>query len=304
MPDAAPTHSSPDARPSRARSFAWLAVAYAAAFVAAVATGMALRGRDPIVVALAADAVATVVVFGFSLALDNSSMYDPFWSVAPVPIVVYWALAPGGAEAVAMRQALVVALVAAWALRLTANQLARWHGLADEDYRYVDIRRKTGKLYWPASLVSLHFMPTAWVFLALLAVWPALNGPGRPLGWLDALGVAVTAAAIAIEAAADLELRRFMARKRERSAVLATGVWSWCRHPNYLGELGFWWGLFLLGYAAQPARWWNWAGPLAITVLFVFISIPMKDKRMLANHPEWAAHMKRTSALFPMPRRG
>ena len=37
--------------------------------------------------ALAADVVATVVVFGFSLALDNSSMYDPYWSVAPVPIV-------------------------------------------------------------------------------------------------------------------------------------------------------------------------------------------------------------------------
>ena len=304
MPDAAPAHSSPDARHSRARSFAWLAVAYVAALVAALATGMALRGRDPILVALAADAVATVVVFGFSMALDNSSMYDPFWSVAPVPIVVYWAMAPGGAEAVAMRQGLVVILVTAWALRLTANQLARWHGLGDEDYRYVDIRRKTGKFYWPASLVSLHFMPTAWVFLALLAVWPALNGPGRPLGWLDALGVAVTAAAIAIEAAADLELRRFMARKRERGAVLSTGVWAWCRHPNYLGELGFWWGLFLLGYAAQPARWWNWVGPLAITALFVFISIPMKDRRMLANHPEWAAHMKRTSALFPMPRRG
>jgi steroid 5-alpha reductase family enzyme len=67
--------------------------------------------------------------------------------------------------------------------------------------------------------------------------------------------------------------------------------------------MGFWWGLFLLGWAAQPARWWNVAGPLAITALFVFISIPMKDKRMLANHPEWAAHMKRTSALLPMPRR-
>ena len=115
--------------------------------------------------------------------------------------------------------------------------------------------------------------------------------------------MAVTVAAIAIEAAADLELRRFMSRKRERGAVLATGVWAWCRHPNYLGEMGFWWGLFLLGFAAQPGPVVERGGPLAITALFVFISIPMKDKRMLANHPEWAAHMKRTSALLPMPRR-
>ncbi len=303
MSDAAPIPSAHDPRHSRGRSLAWLAAAYLAALVAALATGMALQGGNPILVALAADAVATVVVFAFSLTLDNSSMYDPYWSVAPIPIVAYWAMAPGGGDAVALRQALVVLLVAAWGLRLTANQLARWHGLGDEDYRYVDIRRKTGKLYWPASLVSLHFFPTGWVFLGLLAAWPALNGPGRPFGWLDALGVGVTTGAIAIEAISDLQLRRFMTSRRERGAMLDTGLWAWCRHPNYLGEMGFWWGLWILGYAAQPGWWWTAVGPLAITLLFVFISVPMKDRRMLANHPEWATRMKRIPAFLPMPPR-
>src|SRR5512143_1559928 len=118
MADASPSHA---AAPSLARSFTWLAVAYAAAIAAGVATAMALPGRDPILVALAADVVATVVVFGFSLALGNSSMYDPYWSVAPIFIVLYWAMAPGGAEAVALRQAMAVLLVVAWGLRLTGN---------------------------------------------------------------------------------------------------------------------------------------------------------------------------------------
>src|SRR5512136_1091170 len=304
MSNASPMPSAGSPRHERGRSLAWLAVAYLAALVAALATGMALQGRNPILVALAADAVATVVVFAFSLALDNSSMYDPYWSVAPIPIVAYWAMAPGSGEAVALRQALVVVLVAAWGLRLTANQLARWQGLADEDFRYVDIRRKTGRFYWPASFVSLHFFPTGWVFLGLLAAWPALNGPGRPLGWLDVVGVAVTAGAIAIEAVADLQLRRFMSSRRERGAMLETGLWAWCRHPNYLGEMGFWWGLWILGYSAQPGWWWTAAGPLSITLLFVFISVPLKDRRMLAHHPEWAARMKRIPAFLPLPPRG
>ena len=304
MIEAAPTLSAGDPRPSRSRSLAWLAGAYLLALLAALATGTALQGRDPILVALAADVVATVVIFAFSLALDNSSMYDPYWSVAPIPIVAYWAMAPGSGEGVALRQSLVVILVTAWGLRLTLNQLARWHGLGDEDYRYVDIRRKTGRFYWPASLVSLHLLPTAWVFLGLLAAWPALNGPGRPLGWLDALGVAVTAGAIAIEAVSDWELRRFMSSRRERGAMLDTGLWGWCRHPNYLGEMGFWWGLWILGYAARPGSWWTAAGPIAITLLFVFISVPMKDRRMLQNHPEWATRMKRIPAFLPLPPRG
>jgi steroid 5-alpha reductase family enzyme len=302
MSDAAPTLPAGDPRHSRLRSLAWLAGAYLLALAAALATGVALQGRDPILVALAADVVGTVVIFGFSLALDNSSMYDPYWSVAPIPIVAYWAMAPGSGEAVALRQSLVVVLVAAWGLRLTVNQLARWHGLGDEDFRYVDIRRKTGRLYWPASLVSLHLFPTGWVFLGLLAAWPALNGPGHPFGWLDVLGVAVTTGAIAIEAVSDLQLRRFMSSRRERGAMLDTGLWAWCRHPNYLGEMGFWWGLWILGTAARPA-WWTAAGPLAITVLFVFISVPMKDRRMLQNHPEWAARMKRIPAFLPLPPR-
>jgi steroid 5-alpha reductase family enzyme len=301
MPDATPTTPSRPGAPTRARSLAWLALAYAAGLAAAVATVMALPGRDPIWVALAADVVATGVVFGFSLALGNSSMYDPYWSVAPIPIVLYWATAPGGGDAVVARQVAVVVLVAAWGLRLTGNQLVRWHGLADEDYRYLEIRRKTGKLFWPASFVSIHLFPTGWVFLGLVAAWPALSGPGRPLGWLDLVGVAATTAAIALEAVADLQLRRFMSSRRPRGATLDTGVWAWCRHPNYLGEMGFWWGLWILGFAARPSWWWTAVGPLAITLLFVLVSVPWKDRRMLANHPEWVGHMKRTPALLPAP---
>jgi steroid 5-alpha reductase family enzyme len=300
MSDPSQTTSAGDLRHTRGRSLAWLAAAYLAALIGAALTVMALPGRDPLWVALAADAVATAVVFCFSVALDNSSMYDPFWSVAPIPIALYWAMAPGGAQAVPLRQTLVVILVVAWGLRLTANQLARWHGLGDEDYRYVDIRRKAGSFYWPASFVGLHLFPTGWVFLGLLAAWPALSGPGRPLGWLDALGVTVTASAIALEAVSDLQLRRFMSSSRERGAMLDTGVWSWCRHPNYLGEMGFWWGLWILGFAARPG-WWTLAGPISITLLFVFISVPMKDRRMLLNHPEWAERMKRIPAFLPIP---
>ncbi len=303
MPDATSTGAPRAGSPTRAQSLAWLAIAYPVAFAAAWATVLALPGRSPLWAAFAADVVATVVIFGFSVALRNSSMYDPYWSVAPIAIVVYWALAPGGEAAVPARQVAVVLLVLAWGLRLTVNQLVRWHGLADEDFRYVDIRRKTGRLFWPASLAGIHVFPTLMVFLGLLGPWQALSGPGRPLGWLDAAGVAVAVASIAIETVADLQLRRFMASRRPRGATLDTGVWAWCRHPNYLGEIGFWWGLWLLGVAASPGLGWSVLGPVAMTALFAFASIPMKDRRMLENHPEYAERMRRVPALFPLPRR-
>jgi len=295
--------TSPAALPSLAsrRALAAVSVAYAAGLLGALGVGWALRAHSPIVVAALADLVATVVVFGFSVRHDNSSIYDPYWSLAPIPIAAYWATcAPAGPT---LRAIVVLVLVAVWGIRLTTNWVARWRGLGDEDFRYAEIRTRTGRLYWPVSLVAIHLLPTAWVFLGLLAAWPALGREGRTPGLLDALPLAVTVAGIAIEAVSDHQLRRFLRSRRDASAVLEAGLWRLSRHPNYFGEVTFWWGLWLFGVAADPGWAWSVVGALSITLLFLLVSIPWMDRRMLSRHPAWAARMA-TSALVPWPRRG
>jgi len=37
-----------------------------------------------------ADLVATVIIFLFSFKYKNSSIYDPYWSAAPIFIGIYW----------------------------------------------------------------------------------------------------------------------------------------------------------------------------------------------------------------------
>lgn len=293
----APTPAEPG--PTRRRGIGVLALAYAVALAVAVAMAAALGGRHPLWIAAWADAAATCAVFVFSAAHDNSSVYDPYWSVAPIPIVLYWASTGAGG----VRAVLVIALVCAWGVRLTGNQLARWRGLADEDFRYAELRRRAGRGYWPVSFFSIHLFPTAWVFLGLLPLYPALALSTRPLGPLDAAAALVAAGGIAVEATADLQLRRFLRRRREPSEVLARGLWARSRHPNYLGELLFWWGLFLFGLAAAPGWAWTAIGPLAITALFVLVSVPWMDRRMLSRHPAFAERLRTTPALLPWPRR-
>jgi len=61
----------------------------------------------------------------------------------------------------------------------------------------------------------------------------------------------------------------------------------------------FWWGLFLFALAADLSYWWVFVGPLAMTVLFIFVSIPMMDKRNLERRPGYEEHMRRVSAFIP-----
>lgn len=285
-------------RQSRGRAFAMVAGAYACALGMAVAVALPLGAWHPLVVAGVADLAATLVIFAFSRGFDNSSVYDAYWSVAPLPIAAWWAW---GAPGEPVRVALVLALVSWWGVRLTWNWARGWGGLHHEDWRYVDFRTSHPRLYWLISLFGLHLFPTVQVFLGLLAVWVATVGP-RPLGVLDVVGVIVTAGAILLETFADRELRAFRAGAGEPGRILDTGLWSWSRHPNYLGEVGFWWGLALLGLAADPGRWWCVAGAVSITAMFVFVSIPLLERRSLARRPGYAAHLRRVPALFPWPR--
>ncbi len=285
------------------RSFAIVGAAYAAALVAAIATGALLGSDSPVLTVLAADLVATLVIFGASLWLANSSMYDAYWSAAPPLIALYWASAPSGSQADPARQALVLALVFAWGIRLTWNWARGWPGLHHEDWRYRQLRENELAPYWLVSLTGIHYFPTLQVFLACLPFYAALAIGSAPLGAIDAVSAFVTAGAIALEATADEQLRRFRLTATE-GQICERGLWAWMRHPNYLGEILFWWGLWLFGVAAAPGWYWSAVGPLAITAMFLWVSIPMLERRNLERRPGYAEVIRRVPALLPRrPRR-
>ena len=295
-----PVHVGPRTTPGRAASFAIVALAYALALGVAVLVGWAVGGDRPLVTVAVADVAATLVIFGWSRAVNNSSMYDAYWSVAPPAIVTYLALVadPG---VPGLRQALVVGLVWAWAIRLTANWARSWPGLGHEDWRYVDMRAGAVP-YWVASFFGLHLFPTLQVLLGCLALYPAVAVGTAAVGPLDALAVVVTGGAILLELVADEQLRRFN-RTKQPGEICAVGVWSWSRHPNYFGELSFWWGLWLFGLAADAAWWWTVVGPLAMTAMFAFASIPMIERRSAERRPAWGDYAARTATLVPRPPR-
>jgi len=274
-------------------------VAYGFALVVALFAGLAAPAHHPLAVALVADLAATIAIFAFSVAHRNSSFYDAYWSVAPIPIALYWIVVSEGA--LGARQALVLLLVTAWGVRLTWNWARGWHGLAHEDWRYVDLQRKTGRFYWLVSLLGIHVMPTFWVFGGMLGVYAAVCVPAKPLGPVDAIATLVTAGAIALEARADQELRRYRDSQPAPGEFLRTGLWAWSRHPNYLGEIGFWWGLWTFGAAAAPDLWWTLVGPLGITLMFLTVSLPMIETRMRERRPGWAEWAARSSRLLPRP---
>jgi steroid 5-alpha reductase family enzyme len=288
-----------------AKAFATVWLVYLVAGLVAVWTGLAAEqaGWPPLTAFAVADGAATVAVFAFSFFYRNSSLYDPFWSVVPPLAALYFVLRPGVESVDGLRALVVGALVLAWAARLTWNWARGWHGLGHEDWRYQRLQQQTGRAYWLVSFFGIHLLPTIWVFLGCLSLYPALALGARPFGLLDAAAALVTGGAIWIEKRADDELLRFRRGGHGAHAILDTGLWAWSRHPNYFGEMGFWWGLWLFGLAADPSWWWTIVGPVSITLMFRFVSLPMIETRMQERRPGWPEYAKRAPLVIPRPPR-
>lgn len=224
-----------------------------------------------------ADVVATIVVFIFSVIYNNSSVYDPYWSAAPPFIVLYWLLQTGETEF--LYKAIWI-LIILWGVRLTWNWILRWDGMKDEDWRYVNIRNKTKGFYWIASLLGIHLFPTAMVFMGLVPVYYLLHMDVSGFdAWLAVIAFVFTLNAILLEKTADDQLRRHLKTRQNEHARVQTGLWLFLKYPNYVGEIAFWWGLYFFALSVDRSLWWLGFGAVTMTLMFLFISIPMMRKR-------------------------
>lgn len=270
-------------------------MAVGAAWVVAAAIG----GDRPVLALGLGYLVSALVIYVWSTVVDNGSMFDAWWSVLPAFAAV-WLAAQHVDGVPTLRLALVLVVVWVWAVRLTSNWARDWPGLGHEDWRYVEMYERGPKRL--ISLGGVHLFPASVVFLGSLSMVPALVWGTRSIGVLDVIATFLGLGAALLEFVADEQMRRFR-RSGPSGRVMDRGLWSWSRHPNYFGELCFWWALWLFAPAAAPGWWWTVVGPLAMTAMFLFASIPMLDRRSLERRPEFVAYAARTSALVPRPPR-
>jgi steroid 5-alpha reductase family enzyme len=247
---------------------------------------------------LPAIAVLAATAWAVCTVRRNVGLVDIFWSLFLLLAAVVYAIAAAPAGP---RATLVLALVAAWAVRLAAHLTARnWN--APEDHRYQAIRARNQPNFEWKSLYLVFGLQglLAWVISAPLAA--AVASPA-PLGPLDWAGAALAAFGIVFESVADAQLARFRRDPAGAGRVLDSGLWRWSRHPNYFGECCVWWGFFLLAVAGGGA--WTAFSPLVMTLLLLRVSgVSLLEKDIGERRPAYRDYVARTSAFVPWPPRG
>ena len=274
---------------SRTASLVVVAAVYALAVVIGYFTFVeACRALPVIWALLVSDVIATVFVWGMGLVYENVSVYDPYWSVAPPVYFTAWAFFTGQWSTPVI---LLLAAVWYWGIRLTGNWAYTFKGLRHEDWRYTRYRETLSPvLFQLTNFFGLNMMPTLLVFACMLPGFGLFDAPFSANGFTW-MGFGICLAAVTVQLMADRQSHRF--RKENPGQVCDAGLWKHGRHPNYFGEILFWWGIWAM-YASLCGKDALVLGPLAMTALFVFVSIPMMERRQLENKPGYQDYRKKT----------
>ncbi len=192
----------------------------------------------------------------------------------------------------------ILLMVGLWSLRLGIFLGVRIHKIG-RDKRFDGVRENFRKFaaFWLGQGFS------AWVIM-LPAIYVLDLMPDEIGAW-SAIGLAVFTLGFVLEAAADQQKYEFLNNPKNRGKWIESGLWGYSRHPNYLGEILVWLGIYL--FAVPYLSGWQIAiaaiSPLWIAGLLIFVTgIPKTEAgadHKWGKNPAYRAYKKRVPVLIP-----
>ena len=230
---------------------------------------------------------------------QTERFYDLTGGLTYLTVVGFSLWAGSQSETPSLRELIVSLLVVIWSLRLSSFLYLRIHRTG-KDGRFDKLKTSPIRFLVPWTLQGL------WVFLTMIVVIvinsQADSAPA--LGIWDGIGLSIWILGFGIEVIADNQKTIFNTEPDNQGKWIDSGLWSYSRHPNYLGEILLWTGIAFFGISCFTGlERVAWISPIFIYLLLTKISgTPILDKRALekwGDDPEYQKYRVNTPALIP-----
>ena len=229
----------------------------------------------------------------------SERFYDLTGGLTYITLVGFSLWAGSRSEPISSRELIVSLLVVIWSLRLSSFLYLRIHRTG-KDGRFDKLKTSSIRFLVPWTIQGL------WVFLTMIVVivinTQADSAPA--LGIWDGIGLSIWILGFSIEVIADNQKTVFNSEPNNEGKWIDCGLWSYSRHPNYLGEILLWTGIAFFGVSCFTGlEKIAWISPLFIYLLLTKISgTPILDRRALekwGDDSEYQIYREKTPLLFP-----
>jgi steroid 5-alpha reductase family enzyme len=271
-----------------------------------------LHTADPLFVVLLCALSFSVCSFLAGIITKDYSWVDRMWSVQPVLYGFFYAWR-GECSPVIM---VASGLIAVWGIRLTWNFASKGGYTGMEDYRWAILRNKINNpILWQIfNLCFISFFQNA-LFAGFTLPMYYMIQYDVSINLFFIIAAILCALSIVLETLADREQNNFQKAKQAawegkaypskyeaeiKQGFISSGLFSKCRHPNYVGEMGTWWSLWLMAFALIGGNPFKSGiiGALVLTLLFIGSST-MSEGISNGKYPTYQDYQKKVYRFIP-----
>ncbi len=196
---------------------------------------------------------------------------------------------------------LIFFIIFIWSLRLTFLMMKRKIGHG-EDLRYTKLRewKEPGIAFNLFALKQVFILQGIVIWLVTLPIQLSLAiSTTNQFNIFNNIGLIVIILGFIWEAVGDYQLNKFKKDPSNTDKFLKDGLWSLSRHPNYFGEILFWWGIFIFSIVNFISLF-AVLGPMIFTYLIINVTgVKTLDKRMVNNYKGYQGYINSTNAIIP-----
>ena len=158
-------------------------------------------------------------------------------------------------------------LIVIWAIRLGSFLFFRIKK-DGEDKRFREIKPSPTKFFMTWTLQG------TWVSIcSLCAITGMSSDKGMIINTLFYLGLVIFILGFSIEVIADYQKTKFRKNPKNKNNFITSGLWSYSRHPNYLGEISLWTGIAIISFSSlSDWQYVSLISPIFIYILLVHVS--------------------------------
>ena len=277
-----------------------LLVSYILAFSLGLLVTHLLINKLPLLLAVfIGNVAATILIWFVGVLFHTASTYDPYWSVQTVLIGISLLIHYNNWN---VGNILFLLCLSFWAFRLTYNFLYTFNDISYIDWRYKMLKAKTGRCFQLVNLLGICLVPTIIVYSASIPMFLYIIN-NRQFEFYNLIGLIIMIIGTILELISDKNMARFKNIRKNNSEIINIGLWKYSRHPNYLGEILFWYGVafvFIISPSFSLNYWYAILGTLLNTLLFLFISIPLAENHLKAYKSGFEQYKKKTRMLLPI----
>jgi len=231
----------------------------------------------------------------FSVIFKTDLFFD-FVGSGTFFLVVFWSMI--SSPNIDSNKIIISLLILIWSLRLgyflTSRRVSR-----GKDKRLMKIFNNHGGTFMAWNVQGF------WIFCCLLSSLNSIYSENIfKFGLLQWSGLLIWIIGFLIEVISDQQKKVFNKKNTDKSRFISSGLWSISRHPNYLGEIILWLGIFIISFAYLG----NWSylsviSPISIIIILRFVSgVPQLEKNAIkkwGDNKEYKKYIDETPILFP-----